>query len=60
MKTPMIWGSAGGIGKAILEHLVQERWRTIAVTRDSSELSNLAEKILETYHHNHKGHLDLF
>lgn len=41
MKTAMIWGAAGDIGKAILTRLSMEGWFTIAMVRDSTSLSDI-------------------
>ncbi len=46
-KTALIWGAAGGIGKALLQKLNEQGWKTIAVTRDSSEISALTAHVIE-------------
>lgn len=40
MKTAMIWGASGGIGRALVRLLVAEGWRVLAVARQSDELED--------------------
>ena len=39
MKTALIWGASGGIGRALVEKLDAERWTVIAVSRKPDTLS---------------------
>jgi NAD(P)-dependent dehydrogenase (short-subunit alcohol dehydrogenase family) len=47
MKTAMIWGAAGDIGKTILDLLSKEGWYTIAVARDSEFVQETANVALD-------------
>ncbi|MBN2472678.1 MAG: SDR family NAD(P)-dependent oxidoreductase, partial [Anaerolineae bacterium] len=38
MKTAMIWGASGGIGRALVRLLVAEGWRVLAVARQPEGL----------------------
>lgn len=42
MKTVIIWGSEGGIGRAILQEFLDQGWQTIAAARQLSEISDQA------------------
>jgi NADP-dependent 3-hydroxy acid dehydrogenase YdfG len=42
MKTAMIWGAAGGIGKACLEILQENDWNTLGIARDTIAISEIA------------------
>lgn len=43
MKTAVIWGSEGGIGRAVLERFREQGWQTIAVARQLTEISDRAD-----------------
>ncbi|MBP6470108.1 MAG: SDR family NAD(P)-dependent oxidoreductase [Chloroflexi bacterium] len=40
-KTAMIWGASGGIGLALLEHLVTNDWAVAAISREPEKTSQL-------------------
>lgn len=42
MKTAMIWGGGGGIGKALTARLVSDDWDVIAIGRDENEIDEKA------------------
>ena len=39
----LIWGSEGGIGKAIMANFMEQGWQVAAVARNLSPVSNQAE-----------------
>lgn len=41
MKTAMIWGAAGGIGRALVEALAADEWSVVALSRHEDELASL-------------------
>jgi NAD(P)-dependent dehydrogenase (short-subunit alcohol dehydrogenase family) len=46
MRTALIWGAAGGIGRALVERLAVLEWQVLAVARDDS---GLARPDVESY-----------
>jgi NAD(P)-dependent dehydrogenase (short-subunit alcohol dehydrogenase family) len=46
MKTALIWGASGGIGRALVEKLDQEHWTVYAVSRHPEELKTLTPHTL--------------
>lgn len=46
-KNAMIWGAAGGIGRALTRALKVEKWQVIAVARDANVLDPAADIKLE-------------
>jgi NAD(P)-dependent dehydrogenase (short-subunit alcohol dehydrogenase family) len=42
MKTAMIWGANGGIGRALTKKLAAEQWRVIAIVRNGNDVSGAA------------------
>jgi len=48
MKNAIVWGASGGIGRAILEKLNLEGWTSVAIARDTSEIAELADHVLDT------------
>ena len=48
MKTAMIWGASGGIGRALVSLLVEEGWRVLAVARHPYDLEELTPLVFET------------
>lgn len=42
MKTAMIWGAAGGIGRAVLDDLMNKNWTVIALSRHEEALTGVA------------------
>ncbi len=42
MKTAMIWGAGGGIGRALVEKLQAEAWRVVGVSRQTDPIADLA------------------
>jgi NAD(P)-dependent dehydrogenase (short-subunit alcohol dehydrogenase family) len=47
MKTAMIWGANGGIGRALVTTLSSQGWTVVAIARESAELEGLATHVLE-------------
>jgi len=48
MKNALVWGASGGIGQAILTKLNADGWTTVAVARDTSTITTLADHVFET------------
>lgn len=42
MQTALIWGAAGGIGRALVDTLSEHGWRVLGIARDASALSGAA------------------
>lgn len=42
MQTALIWGAAGGIGRALVDTLSGNGWRVLGIARDASALSGAA------------------
>jgi len=42
MKTAMIWGAAGGIGRALVDQLVADEWDVVAISRHDELLEHTA------------------
>lgn len=42
MKTAMIWGANGGIGRALVTALIEREWTVVAASRDEDELADMA------------------
>jgi NAD(P)-dependent dehydrogenase (short-subunit alcohol dehydrogenase family) len=40
MKTAMIWGAAGAIGKALTAQLLENQWQVIAIVRDEKQMES--------------------
>ena len=38
MPTAMIWGATGGIGRALVDVLLDKEWSVVAVSRDEEAL----------------------
>lgn len=47
MPTAMVWGAAGGIGRALLSRLGAEGWQTVAITRHPERVRALAGATVE-------------
>jgi len=47
MKTAVIWGASGGIGQALLTHLVKENWRVAAITHQPTKLEYLTPYVVD-------------
>jgi len=41
-KTALIWGAAGGIGRALAQQLLNKDWNVIAVGRNTSALEDVS------------------
>ncbi|MGD2157233.1 MAG: SDR family NAD(P)-dependent oxidoreductase [Anaerolineales bacterium] len=52
-KIALVWGASGGIGRAILEKLNADGWTTIAVARDTSEITTLADHVYDASFDDH-------
>ncbi len=46
-KTAVVWGAGGGIGRALVEKLSVQGWKTIAISRDPSDLETLTPHVIE-------------
>jgi NAD(P)-dependent dehydrogenase (short-subunit alcohol dehydrogenase family) len=47
MKTAMIWGAAGGIGRALVSQLTNEDWSVVAVTHQPTDLADMTPHVIE-------------
>ena len=47
MKTAMIWGAGGGIGRALVTQLINENWTVVAVTHKPTSLENLTSHVID-------------
>ena len=47
MKAAMVWGASGDIGRALTEMLIDQEWQTVAIARDSGDLSDLNIEVYE-------------
>lgn len=47
MKTAIIWGAHGGIGRALCTLLKQEDWRVVAISRHADELEGIVDLSLQ-------------
>ncbi|MGQ9828815.1 MAG: SDR family NAD(P)-dependent oxidoreductase [Roseiflexus sp.] len=41
MQTALIWGAAGGIGRALVNTLNENKWRVLGIARDEAALSDM-------------------
>jgi NAD(P)-dependent dehydrogenase (short-subunit alcohol dehydrogenase family) len=46
MKTALIWGAGGGIGRALLTQLTNEDWSVVAVTHQPTNLEDLTPYVI--------------
>ena len=47
VKTAMIWGASGGIGRALVQNLATNGWSVVAVARSRGELEDLTTDVIE-------------
>lgn len=47
MKTAMVWGASGGIGTALVKHLVDTGWEVLSVARDAGAVTALTSYAVE-------------
>jgi NAD(P)-dependent dehydrogenase (short-subunit alcohol dehydrogenase family) len=47
MKTAMIWGAGGGIGRALVAQLASEDWSVVAVTHQRTNLADLTPHVID-------------
>mgnify|MGYP001544306203 CR=1 FL=1 len=47
MKTAMVWGASGRIGRALLKELRSDGWELVAIARDTGGLRDLASVVIE-------------
>lgn len=47
MSTAMVWGAAGGIGRALVSELAGQGWTVIAVSRQAADLAQLTPLVIE-------------
>ena len=47
MKTAMVWGAGGGIGRGLVTRLAAEGWKVLAMGRHTSELASLTPYLFE-------------
>ena len=48
MKNAIIWGAAGGIGKALTQKLVNEQYAVLAVSRHPTEMKMITPHVIST------------
>ncbi len=46
-KTAIVWGAGGGIGRALLQQLRDQDWKTIAIVRKESDLESMTPHVIE-------------
>lgn len=46
-KTAIVWGAGGGIGRALVQQLCDQDWKTIAITRKESDLESMTPHVIE-------------
>jgi NAD(P)-dependent dehydrogenase (short-subunit alcohol dehydrogenase family) len=47
MRTAMVWGASGGIGRALTQKLMAEGWTVFAVTRRGEDIVELTPNVIE-------------
>lgn len=47
MKTALIWGAGGGIGRALVSQLKNEAWNIVAVTHQPTQLEDLTPHVID-------------
>jgi NAD(P)-dependent dehydrogenase (short-subunit alcohol dehydrogenase family) len=47
MKTAMVWGASGGIGTALVKHLVDSGWEVVSVARNAGAVTALTSYAVE-------------
>ena len=47
MKTAMVWGASGGIGRALVSQLANAEWSVVAVTHQPTNLEDVTPHVLE-------------
>ncbi|GAB4428869.1 MAG: SDR family oxidoreductase [Anaerolineae bacterium] len=47
MKTALIWGASGGIGRALLKQLAGDGWAVVAVAREPNGIEELTPHVIE-------------
>ena len=47
MATAMVWGASGGIGRTLVQALVDEGWQVIAVARQADELTTITPHVFD-------------
>ena len=47
IKTAMVWGAGGGIGRALVSNLKEEGWRVLAMGHHVADLKDLTSHIFE-------------
>jgi len=47
MKTALIWGAGGGIGRAIARQLARENWQILAAGRNSNSFTDLTDFVYD-------------
>jgi NAD(P)-dependent dehydrogenase (short-subunit alcohol dehydrogenase family) len=45
-RTAMVWGASGGIGAALVKHLVDEGWAVLSVARDPGSVTYLTSEVV--------------
>lgn len=46
-KQALVWGASGGIGRAMVAHLMAQGWTVVAVSRHTDTLEDLTEHVIE-------------
>jgi len=47
MKTAMVWGASGGIGTALVKHLVDAGWKVLSAAREPQSVTYLTSEVVE-------------
>lgn len=47
MKTAMIWGASGGIGRSLTKQLTEAGWQVVAITRHPDKVEDIASVTVE-------------
>ena len=47
MKTAVIWGAGGGIGRALVSQLTDEEWNVVAISHQPTNLEELTPHVVE-------------
>lgn len=46
MKTSMVWGASGGIGTALVKHLIDSGWTVLSVARNPGKVTYLTTEVV--------------
>ncbi len=45
-RTAMVWGASGGIGAALVKHLLDQEWAVLSVARDPGSVTYLTSEVI--------------